>query len=270
MIPAAHITEWRNNAPWRSNEQVEQDLIISRCLVELFSDPFCAGTLVFRGGTAIHKLFLPAPMRYSEDIDLVQTEPGPIGPVFDSVRKRLAFLGKPRIAQKERNNVLTFSTQSTIPPAVPIKLKIEINCREHIEVLGVERKDFSVASLWFKGRCVIPTYSIEVLLGSKMRALYQRRKGRDLFDIWYALSHLEISIPELLNAFRVFMDHCGSSVSSKEFLRNMEAKMADSEFRNDTAALLRPEAAFAIDAAWERVRNDCIARIDSVKKELKR
>lgn len=261
MVPAAYITEWRSNAPWPSNEQVEQDLIISRCLVELFSDPLCAGTMAFRGGTALHKLFLPSPMRYSEDIDLVQTEPGPVGPVFDRVRKQCAFLGRPKIVQKERNNVLTFSTQSTIPPVVPIKLKIEINCREHIEGLGVEQKDFRVEARWFNGRCVIPTYSIEVLLGSKMRALYQRRKGRDLFDIWYALSHLEISIPDLLNAFGVFMRHCGCTVSSREFVRNMEAKMADRGFRNDTAALLRPEAAFTIDTAWERVRNDLVARI---------
>ena len=70
MIPDAFITEWRSHAPWQTDEQVEQDLIISRCLVEIFTDPFLKQVLAFRGGTALHKLFSPAPPRYSEDIDI--------------------------------------------------------------------------------------------------------------------------------------------------------------------------------------------------------
>jgi hypothetical protein len=168
MIPHAHITEWRGKAPWHTNEQIEQDLLISRCLVEIFSEPLLSGALAFRGGTALHKMFLPSPMRYSEDIDLVQTKPDPIGPIFDALRAKLVFLGKPKIIQKDRNNVITFSVQSTIPPVVPLKLKVEINCREHNNVFGVVQKKFTVASPWFSGNCPIQTCSIEELLGSKM------------------------------------------------------------------------------------------------------
>ncbi len=72
MIPQQYITEWSEIAPWKANEQVEQDLIICRALVELFSDEFIAEKVAFRGGTAIHKLFLEPQPRFSEDIDLVQ------------------------------------------------------------------------------------------------------------------------------------------------------------------------------------------------------
>lgn len=58
MIPQQYITEWSEIAPWKSNEQVEQDLIICRSLVELFSDELIADKPAFRGGTALHKLFL--------------------------------------------------------------------------------------------------------------------------------------------------------------------------------------------------------------------
>ena len=53
MIPQAHILEWNQQVPWQSIEQVEQDLVISRALVELFSDSFLASSLAFRGGTAL-------------------------------------------------------------------------------------------------------------------------------------------------------------------------------------------------------------------------
>ena len=79
MIPQAHIQAWRASAPWPNASQVEQDLIICRALCDLFSSPALSGKVAFRGGTAIHKLLFKQPLRYSEDIDLVQTQAEPIG-----------------------------------------------------------------------------------------------------------------------------------------------------------------------------------------------
>ena len=72
MIPRAHVTAWRASAPWPTDAQIEQDLVLSRALVEMFSRLAVAETVAFRGGSALHKLFLKQPGRYSEDIDLVQ------------------------------------------------------------------------------------------------------------------------------------------------------------------------------------------------------
>ena len=72
MIPRDYITQWRERAPWSEDFQVEQDLIISRALVAVFSDPVLAEVLAFRGGTALYKLYLTPPARYSEDIGLIQ------------------------------------------------------------------------------------------------------------------------------------------------------------------------------------------------------
>jgi len=77
MIPFDFITRWRSHAPWVSDGQVEQDLVLSRALVELYGDEKLQRELAFRGGTALNKLFLDSPQRYSEDIDLVQVEAGP-------------------------------------------------------------------------------------------------------------------------------------------------------------------------------------------------
>jgi predicted nucleotidyltransferase component of viral defense system len=58
MIPAAYVTEWRQQAPWPSDEQVEQDQIITRALVDIFGDEHTRVSLAFRGGTALAKLYL--------------------------------------------------------------------------------------------------------------------------------------------------------------------------------------------------------------------
>ena len=72
MIETFYLDEWRQQRPWPRLLQVEQDLLISRVLVELYQCPKIRETLVFRGGTALNKLYFNPPMRYSEDIDLVQ------------------------------------------------------------------------------------------------------------------------------------------------------------------------------------------------------
>lgn len=77
MIPENFIENWRKTVPWQMDEQIEQDLIISRALVDLYNDPHIREALVFRGGTALNKLFIEPPARYSEDIDFVQKRPDP-------------------------------------------------------------------------------------------------------------------------------------------------------------------------------------------------
>jgi predicted nucleotidyltransferase component of viral defense system len=72
MIPQSYITEWSRQVSWTTNEQVEQDLLICRALIEIFSDEWLSDLLAFRGGPALYKLYLHPQQRYSEDIDLVQ------------------------------------------------------------------------------------------------------------------------------------------------------------------------------------------------------
>jgi len=125
MIPKDFITEWRASAPWVADRQVEQDLVISRALVELFSRKAIAKALAFRGGTALYKLHLRPAARYSEDIDLVQTEPGGIGPALDAIHEALdGWLGKPQWKQSEGRVTLSYRFESEDVPPVRLKLKV--------------------------------------------------------------------------------------------------------------------------------------------------
>ena len=117
MIPRSHVTAWRKDAPWPTDAQVEQDLVISRALVEMFSKPVVAESVAFRGGTALHKLFVQPPGRYSEDIDLVQVEAGPIGAVLDALRSTLdPWLGEPRRKRGHGRVILLYRFESTSQP----------------------------------------------------------------------------------------------------------------------------------------------------------
>jgi len=165
MIPERAIIEWREFVPWIKETMVEQDLIICRALVAIYNDEFLASHLAFRGGTALHKLYLSPQPRYSQDIDLVQIKSERAGTILDKLREVLSFLGKPVIKQKKNNNTIVFRVDSTFPPIIPIHLKIEINCKEHFNVLGLVKIPFEVKSQWFNGSCKITTYQRKYLLG---------------------------------------------------------------------------------------------------------
>ena len=198
MIPVPFITEWSEKAPWVANSFVEQDLIITRALTDIFADEFLSKELAFRGGTALHKLYLSPQPRYSEDIDLVQINPGPIKPILFRLGEVLSYLPDKVIKQKRYNNTMLFRIQSEVPPVVQLRIKVEINCYEHFNELGLVQVPFSFDNLWASGSCNITTYKLEELLGTKMRALYQRKKGRDLFDLAYAVEIAEINTDEAI------------------------------------------------------------------------
>jgi predicted nucleotidyltransferase component of viral defense system len=260
LIPEDFISEWKNFAPWRETYQVEQDLIICRALVEIFSHPLLAENLAFRGGTALFKLHL-APERYSEDIDLVQVHAGPIGPVMHAIQEKLnSWLGTPKRSRSEGRVTLIYRLVSE--EEVPLKLKIEINTREHFTVEGYQKQPFAVGSRWFNGNCEITTYTLEELLATKLRALYQRRKGRDLFDLWLGLTEAKADAERIVHIFKHYMENEGQTVDGMNYEKNLQEKMIHRGFLTDLNPLLPADTTYDIEMAFRRIRNDLLRKID--------
>jgi len=262
MIPRDFITEWREMAPWVEDSQVEQDLILSRALVEIFDVPEARETLAFRGGTALYKVHLASPARYSEDLDLVQIAAGPIGGVLDAIRARLdPWLGTPRRTLKEGRVVLLYRMQSEGPTPLPMRLKIEINSREHFSIFDLIERRHEVRSRWFSGVAAITTYDLDELLGTKLRALYQRKKSRDLFDLWTADRTAGSDPERIVSCFLRHLGHGGLQVSRAEFEANLAAKLADRMFVRDVEPLIASHAAWDIEHAARYARDELLVRL---------
>ena len=260
MIPQANITAWRQVVPWADDSQVEQDLVLSRAVIELFSEPALKGKIALRGGTALHKLLLAPPYRYSEDIDLVQTEAAPFGTFLDSFRVRLdPWLGRPGRHRGPGNVTLTYRFESEIAPVRPLRLKIEINTREHFALQGPQSRSLAVQNPWFSGSSQIATFANDELMGTKLRALYQRRKGRDLFDLWLCLDRGLIDCAAVVTCFLEYMLREGHKVSRAQFEHNLHDKMQDRAFMSDMQPLLRPGLDYDSAVAMALVQKSLIA-----------
>ena len=263
MIPQAYLQAWSANAPWPDFRQIEQDLVICRALCDLFNAPALLGKIAFRGGTAINKLLFTQPLRYSEDIDLVQMRPEPIGPTVDAIREALAWLGPCNREQAGHSMHLLFRFAPEADPQSMLKLKIEINTREHESLFGVRSYPFAVENGWYEGQAEIASFTAEELFGTKLRALLQRRKNRDQFDLAQGLEQLAFDMDKLVASFDHYL-----ALEGKAITRAMaEQRMLEKLTRNlteDIAPLLSAGIRFdEADAlrAFERVWNELVARL---------
>jgi predicted nucleotidyltransferase component of viral defense system len=262
VIPRASITAWRNRAPWALDEQVEQDLVLSKGLCEIFARPSLQHALAFRGGTALHKLFFDPPGRYSEDLDLVQVEAGPIGPALAELRGALdPWLGEPAWKQGPASVKLIYRFETTAPPAQSLRVKVEINTREHFSVDGLKRIPWSVASPWYSAESVVTTFTLEELLATKLRALYQRRKGRDLYDLWLGLTTLELDETHVVECLGEYLARSDTRISRAEFEANLATKLATPDFRADAIPLLVDPAGYDVDVAAAVLQDRLIAHL---------
>lgn len=235
---------------------------MSRALVELFQDSMLAGALAFRGGTALHKLCFPEPGRYSEDLDFVQRIAGPIGPIFDAIRNRLGpWLGTPRTSHGPGTAAIVYRFETTSIPVQPMRVKIEIQTREHFAVFGARHLPFAVESPWFRGSAEIPSFTLEELLATKLRALYQRTKGRDLYDLELALTSLKVDDARVVSCLERYLAHSGTRITRAAFESNLEDKLTDPAFLQDVAPLLRDPDGYDAGRAAQLVRGRLLVRL---------
>ncbi len=260
MIPAQNIVAWGLEVPWTEQRQVEQDLIISRAVVEMFSDDILRDGLRFRGGTALNKLHFPVPLRYSEDIDLVRTSAGPIGPVLDRLRAILEpWLGRARFDQSPVAPKLRFRIEAEDGSGAPIRLKIEINTREIEAFDGPVSLPLKIENPWFSGEAAVSTFSREEMLATKLRALLQREKGRDLYDLARALeSFHDLEVDRIVEIFGRYLDRSGQAISRAQAQKRMFAKLANPRLLSDVRPLL---PAVQAEALTEESTADSFRRV---------
>ena len=187
--------------------------------------------------------------------------PGPIGTVLTALRRRLdPLLGQSAFERSPITHSVIYRFQSEIPPAQRLRLKIEINTREHFSVLGDQARPFHLASPWTTGTVKITTYHADELSATKLRALYQREKGRDLFDLAAALEHQLVDPDAVVRCCLEYLAAGRIRITRRQFADNLKAKIIRPAFRNDSLPLLPPNAAYDPDGAYDRVRGALLDR----------
>ncbi|MCU0771906.1 MAG: nucleotidyl transferase AbiEii/AbiGii toxin family protein [Verrucomicrobia bacterium] len=256
--------------PWGAQYQVEQDLLLCRTMVALFDDKFLSSQIAMRGGTLLHKVHLAPPARYSEDIDLVVVGTRPPDHIRRAIRRVLTdVLGAPKASVWDtlvlaiRNTVkpsrvlrMTYSARSIIEPNRTLEIVVEANVTERKPHRAVVEMPFSFP---FRDKPVqtrIKGFDIHEMLGTKMRAMFQRTRGRDLFDLYWALtkSPLPVDPAAIIASFEHYLKQEGTKAGRAEFIGILEDHLKDRGFCSDMQPLLRADITYDPQAAGKYVK----------------
>jgi predicted nucleotidyltransferase component of viral defense system len=259
VIPRAAITEWGRTVPWPTVEQIEQDLLLSRLIIEIANDDYLGNELLFRGGTCLHKLHAPKPLRYSEDLDYVRSTAGGIRELTRAVTQigtRLGMEVRTRIGEHPK----VFLRVPYETGVRQMRIKIEANTFERSPARPPIRIPYRVESSWFTGAADALTFTLDEVVATKIRALFQRSKGRDLFDLWLALTRLGVPASSVVKAFAAYRP---DGYTKRRAELNLREKAKRSAFREDIRPLVTawPEG-YDIDAAAELVIADVLALME--------
>lgn len=237
MIPRAFITEWQAHVPWAAPVQVEQDLILSRLIVEIAGNELLGEELVMRGGTCLHKLHLSQPYRFSEDLDYVRRTHGGIGQYVTELRAIAERVGlaASRVDSSGQMVRMLLDAEPTLPPG-EIRIKIETNIAETTFFKRTKKIKHVVESRWWSGETHVPTFALDEMMATKFRALYQRRKGRDLFDLWLVLTSEDGTPAEIVAGLDHYMKE--DAFTYPQLRLNLLDKLANANFRSDLEPLL--------------------------------
>jgi predicted nucleotidyltransferase component of viral defense system len=261
--------------PWPSQVQVEQDLLLCRAMVALFDDSFLQGQIAMRGGTLLHKVHLAPPSRYSEDIDLVVVGNRPEGHIRKALNRVLSgVLGAPtqsvwgELKLAIRNTVkpsrvlrMTFAVHSLMEPGTDLEVVVEANVTERTPHLPVVTIPFEFPFRDSPVRTQIKGYDIHEMLGTKLRALFQRRRGRDLFDLFWALNHAQPPVvpAKIIESFQHYLRLERSVAGRTEFVAILDAHLADRGFCSDTNPLLRAGMVYDAQQAGDYVKTNLLS-----------
>ncbi|MEZ6069484.1 MAG: nucleotidyl transferase AbiEii/AbiGii toxin family protein [Pirellulales bacterium] len=140
---------------------------------------------------------------------------------------------------------------------------MEINTREHTPFRSSRGYPFRVDSRWYGGEAEIVSYEPDELFGTKLRALLQRDKNRDLFDLGEGLRSLNLDCDRVVAAFQFYLDQQGGAISRANAEQRMLGKLRKS-LTDDIDPLLPPHVDYPeaqAVAAFGEVWNKLIARL---------
>jgi predicted nucleotidyltransferase component of viral defense system len=219
-------------------------------MIEIAQHPLLGAELRMRGGTCLHKLVLPTPQRYSEDLDYVRSTRSGVGPIIDALRDLANQVGLDVAARERARGMVHVVLQAAATSsATPLRVKVEINVEETMPLLDPIHVEHTVDSAWWSGSAPVATFALEELMGTKLRALYQRSKGRDIFDLWHVLSTQTVDDELIVAALHHYMGD--DAFTYPQLRRNLHAKIIDPDFQTDMQGLVvgAPEGWSVVAAA---------------------
>jgi len=183
-------------------EVIEKDYALSWVLWGLYRSASLRESLVFKGGTCLRKCYVED-YRFSEDLDFTAVAEVDEDACLAELRlaceeiaqttnldfdvARLSLRAVENAGGETNLQGLLFYTGPRQSSHARIKLDISLN--ERLVAMAEERRLLHVYDDAAEVATAVPCYSLNEIFAEKMRALLQRNRARDLYDVWWLLAN---------------------------------------------------------------------------------
>ena len=208
---------------WGLRENIiEKDYVIGWLLWGLGSDPDLKNMWAFKGGTSLKKCFIET-WRFSEDLDFTVLPNGPISPdtiepiikkVLEKVHDESGIDFSIRPLKFKHSDKYLYTEGSIYyrgprNAPTPARIKLDISGTEKISRPTVLRAISHPYSDSLPASAQVRCYSFEEIFAEKIRAMGERGRPRDLYDIVLLFRRRDLqSAPNVIKA--VLEDKCRS------------------------------------------------------------
>jgi len=262
QITARILRNWADEGGIPDLTLAELDYRLVHALRAIYTDPFLRDRLYLKGGTALNKLYLPGADRLSVDLDFnaigskeqVLQERTPIGEAIAAALARqdsgydLTYRGR-------YDQLTVYARFSPLSGTARQRLKVEVSFIERFAILG--RVEHPLAPSPFDEPLTVNTYHLEELTSTKLRALYDRRKGRDIYDL-FRIADLDLNQAAVRKMVLYYFYRAYKVFHYPTFVSNVELKIAERGFRNDVRSLIR----HGTELDWEIACQQVLARFE--------
>ena len=243
MIPQRNLSLLSNRLARKGGRRIpeavlERDYCLSWFLAGL-SVTILRDILAFKGGTAIKKCYIPD-YRFSEDLDFTLRNDFS----FDNILEQLDAAFKHteqasgvrlkiiRVERPLHENTYTFFVgyEGPLPGAAGKEVKVDITIRERLVFPVEPRQVLRTYDEYtdFPDGAIIGVYTLHEIAAEKIVAILDpaRNEPRDLYDLWYLISHDFIKSEELIDAAGQKMHFRGRDLADiREIFKRKEARL---------------------------------------------
>lgn len=248
------VRRWADEQGFADLLLAELDYRLVQFLKALYADSFLAERLYIKGGTAINRLYLEDSSRLSVDLDFNHI--GPKKQVLKErkkVRERIRELLKKQddsydISWKHRYELTRLKSKYKTVVGTPQRFKIEISHIERFPILEPVEKQLETSEGQFK----IATYRLEELTATKIRALFERLKGRDIYDLFF-ISKLKPDPVVTRKMFIYYFYRSRKVFNPKVHYKNLTQRYSLGSYVDDVSGFVKPTIEFSLKDATGHV-----------------
>jgi len=251
------LKNWADEQGFADLTLTELDYRLTKTLEMIYQDSFLSERLYLKGGTVINKVYLGESSRLSVDLDFNHIgQKEQVLKERQTIRERIVNLLKKQdssysVRWKRRYPQTTIKAKYKTLSGQSQRLKVEISHIERFPILKSVKQRLKTPT----GQVSITTYQLEELTATKLRAFFERLKGRDVYDLHFIFK-LGLQKVVTRKMFLYYFYRSRKVFNPKIHYKDLAMRYSSDKYVDDVTNFINPKVKFSLKEASNQIIKD--------------